>query len=53
MKPGFILINNAELFQIDNHEEKNKKAVKDLKHQIADSLLLYAPSKKLRYGGQI
>ena len=35
---GFILINNVELIQIDNHEETNKKAVKDLRHQIANIL---------------
>ncbi len=32
---GFILINNVEFIQIDNNEETNKKAVKDLKHQIS------------------
>jgi hypothetical protein len=50
---GFILINNVEFIQIDNHEETNKKAVKDLKNQIANILPLPAPSKKLRYVKQI
>ena len=33
-----ILINNVELIQIDNHEETNKKAVKNLKQQNASIL---------------
>jgi len=31
MKPGFFLINNAELIQIDNQEETIKAAMKNLK----------------------
>ena len=50
---GFIVINNVEFIQIDNHEETNKKAVKDLKHQIANILPLSAPSKRFRYVKEI
>jgi len=31
MKPGFILINNVELIQINDQEETNKVAMKNLK----------------------
>jgi hypothetical protein len=31
MKPGFILINNAEVTQIGNQGETNKVAVKNFK----------------------
>jgi hypothetical protein len=38
MKPGFILINNAEFIQIDNQEETNKVTMKNLKLKAADLL---------------
>jgi len=31
MKPGFILMNNAEFIQIDDQEKTNKVAMKNLK----------------------
>jgi hypothetical protein len=42
---GSILTNNFDIFiQIDNHEQTNKKAVKDLEHQTENVLpLSYLP----------
>jgi hypothetical protein len=53
LEARIILINDGGFIQIDNHEETNKKAVKDLKHQIVNSLPLYAPAKRFRYGRHI
>ena len=41
---GFIQTNNVEFIQIDNHEETNKKAVKDLKQQNANILPQRSPN---------
>jgi hypothetical protein len=49
MKPGFILIDNAEVTQIGNQGETNEVAMKNLKLWTADFLPLCALLRKSRY----